>query len=68
MVIFTLMSVDVETESENLNFRMVYRIGKHPIYAIPIYKVLPYCDISHVYEHVHVHCTTYALYALYIIN
>ena len=43
MVIYTLMSVDVElqTESENWNFLKYGRIGKH---AIP--KVLPYLVIG----------------------
>ena len=34
MVIFTLMSVDVETESENWNFLKYGRIGKHPMQSL----------------------------------
>ena len=41
MVIFTLMLVDVETESENLNFLE----SRETPYVIPIYKVLPYLVI-----------------------
>ena len=34
MVIFTLMLVDVETESENWNFLKYGRIGKHPMQSL----------------------------------
>ena len=34
MVIFTLMLVHVETESENLNFLEYGRIGKHPMQSL----------------------------------
>ena len=34
MVIFILMLVDVETESENWNFLKYGRIGKHPMQSL----------------------------------
>ena len=34
MMIFTLMSVDVEIESENWNFLKYGRRGKHPVHSL----------------------------------
>ena len=44
MVIFTLMLVDVETESENWIFLMCGRIEKHPVQSLyyTLYNTLYY--------------------------
>ena len=34
MLVFTLMSENVETESENWNFLKYGRIGKHPVQSL----------------------------------
>ena len=45
MVIFTLMTVDVETESENWNFLKYGRIGKHPMQSLIQGTTVP-CDYA----------------------
>ena len=51
MVIFTLMTVNVETESENWNFLKYGRIGKHPMQSLYTRYYIPSVIATCIYSY-----------------